>query len=296
MKAPTRIAVIGAGRMGGAIARNLAGQESFSVVVHDPVQAAMQRCVDAGATPAESAVAAVAGAELIITSLPMPAHVLMTVSEVLESLTANTICMDVSTIDPYTADELERLLEAAGHHFVACPLGKGPAQAEAGQSPLFIGGKDEPVEALSAVFDCIGAEQYRLGGVQASTMFKLASNLIGMTNLAVLAEGYLLCRRAGVPDDAFTAALADTGGWSYQAQLRLPWMMQGDYDARFAAVLGLKDLRLAVDMAAQWGIPAPVGAMGMSQLANVVAHGHGDLDVNAVLRVLDPLGEVLGDE
>lgn len=295
MKKPTEIAVIGAGRMGGAIARNLA-KADFRVTVYDSDPEARRRCADDGAEVAESAVQAVTGAGLVITSLPMPADVLATVTQVVEHLTPATICMDVSTIDPTTARKLAGLLEARGHAFVACPLGKGPSQAEAGESPLFIGGDDDAIQALGDVFACIGAEQYRLGTVEAATMFKVVSNLIGMTNLAVLAEGYVLCRRAGVTDQGFARALADTGAWSYQAELRLPWMMQQDFEPRFATRLGLKDVRLAVDAAAQWGIPTPVGAAGLAQLANTVAHGYADLDVNAVLRVLDPEGKVRADD
>lgn len=294
MQAPTKIAVLGAGRMGGAIACNLA--KEFTVTVFDPSDTAVRRCVDAGASRSASAAEAVDGVDLVITSLPLPEHVLDTYAEIAESLAPGTICMDVSTIDPATAVKIERTLQDHGHHFVACPLGKGPAQADAGESPLFLGGDAAAIEALEAVLDCIGAEQYQLGGVEAATMFKLVSNLVGMTNLAVLAEGYLLCRRAGVSDADFTKALADTGAWSYQAELRLPWMMAGDFDQRFGVKLGLKDVRLAVDQAAQWGLPAPVGAMGMSQLASALAHGYGDDDVNAVLKVLDPNGEVRGDE
>jgi 3-hydroxyisobutyrate dehydrogenase len=117
--------------------------------------------------------------------------------------------------------------------------------------------------------------------------------MIGMTNLAVLAEGYLLCKRAGVADDIFATALADTGAWSYQADVRLPWMMHGDYEPRFPVTLGLKDVRLAVDMAGQWGLGVPVAAAGMSQLAAAQAHGWGQLDVVAVLKVLDPQSEVI---
>lgn len=294
MQNPTMIAVIGAGRMGGGIARNLAKQ--FNVRVFDLDTSAVQRCVEQGATSASSVTDAVTGAQLVITSLPLPQHVLATVAEFTPYLAPDTICMDVSTVDPSTASTLEHTLREAGHHFVACPLGKGPAQAEAGELPLFIGGEDEAIDALAEVFACIGAEQYRLGGVEAATMFKLVSNLIGMTNLAVLAEGYLLCRRAGVSDVGFQQALADTGGWSYQAELRLPWMIAHDFEQRFAVKLGLKDLRLAIDQGAQWEIPTPVGAMGMIQLANAAAHGFADNDVNAVLKVLDPLNEVLNHE
>ena len=73
-------------------------------------------------------------------------------------------------------------------------------------------------------------------------------------------------------------------------------MMAGDFNQRFGVRLGLKDLRLAVDQASQWGIPTPVGALGMSQLASAAAHGYDEEDVNAVLKVLDPRGEVLGCE
>lgn len=286
MHSPNRIAVIGLGRMGGGLARNLARHPDFDVVVFDLDPAAIDRCVEAGATAAPNAVATVAGAELVVTSLPLPDHVRSVYDELSPSLAPTAIVMDTSTTDPQTA---AHVAERVGRdRFVACLLGKGPAQAESGDVPLFVGGPDAALDALDAVFACIGATVHRLGTVEAATAFKLVSNLIGMTNLAVLAEGYTLCRRAGVDDAAFAAALADTGGWSYQAEVRLPWMMVDDFAPRFSVALGLKDLALTLGMAARWGLAAPVGAAGMSQLASAAAHGHAEDDVDAVLKVVDP--------
>ncbi|MEL6894288.1 MAG: NAD(P)-dependent oxidoreductase [Actinomycetota bacterium] len=290
MRTPERIAVIGLGKMGGGLARNLAAR--FDVTVFDLDAAAIERCVAAGATAAESAVAAADGVDLIVSSLPMPAHVVALYDELAPRLGSrddgggSPIVMDTSTIDPDTAS---RVADTVGRdRYVACLLGKGPAQAETGEVPLFVGGPDDVLDALGPVFDCIGAGVHRLGTVEAATAFKLVSNLIGMTNLAVLAEGYTLCRRAGVDDDAFTAALADTGGWSYQAEVRLPWMIAGDFEPRFSVALGRKDLALTVAMAARRDIATPVGAAGMSQLASAAAHGYGDDDVAAVLKITDP--------
>ena len=288
-----KIAVIGVGKMGGGIARNLS-KAGLEVNVFDFSQDAMAACVELGATAVESALAAVEGADLVITSLPMPVHVIAMYNELAPALPEGTVCMDVSTIDPATARKLYEDLQGRGLKFVACLLGKGPAQAEAGELPLFVGGDDDVLDSVTPIFDIIGDQVYRLGTVDAAAMFKLVSNLIGMTNLAVLAEGYLLCHRAGVNDEDFTRALADTGGWSYQAQLRLPWMMAGDFAPRFPMTLGLKDVRLAVDIAGQYGLAVPVAAAGMSQLASAVAHGFANEDVNAMLKVLDPQGEVFG--
>lgn len=283
MQAPRRIAVIGLGKMGGGLARNLT--DDFDVTVFDLDPVAVERCVAAGATAAVGAVEAVGGADLVVSSLPMPHHVVDLYSELAPHLGAEAIVMDTSTIDP---DSAARVAELVGRdRFVSCLLGKGPAQAESGEVPLFLGGPDEVLEALAPVFERIGAGVHRLGTVEAATAFKLVSNLIGMTNLAVLAEGYALCRRAGVDDRAFGAALADTGGWSFQADVRLPWMIEGDFDPRFSVRLGLKDLALTIAMASRWGLAAPVGAAGMSQLAAAVADGHGDDDVDAVLKVVD---------
>lgn len=281
-----RIAVIGVGRMGGGIARNLARPGDVEVTVFDPERAAVDRCVQVGAQAAAGAVDAVADADLVITSLPLPHHVHEVYSEITGHLAPDAIVMDTSTVDPATAAHV-----ASGvgrHRFVSCLLGKGPAQAETGDVPLFVGGPVDVLDVLAPVFARIGSGVHRLGTVEAATTFKLVSNLIGMTNLAVLAEGYSLCHASGVDDDAFAAALADTGGWSYQAEVRLPWMTAGDFTPRFSVALGLKDLALALGVAAHARVPVPVGAAGMAQLASAIAHGFGDEDVAAVLKVVDP--------
>lgn len=288
MKPPERIAVIGLGKMGGGLARNLAAR--FDVTVFDLDPAAVERCVAAGATAAGSVGAAADGVDLVVSSLPMPAHVVALYEELAPQLGGSghgpTIVMDTSTIDPDTASKVADVV--GRNRYVACLLGKGPAQAETGDVPLFVGGPEDALDALAAVFDCIGAEVHRLGTVEAATAFKLVSNLIGMTNLAALAEGYALCRRAGVDDDVFAAALADTGGWSYQAEVRLPWMMAADFEPRFSVALARKDLTLAIEMAAARDVTTPVGAAGLSQLAAAADQGYGDRDVTSLLRIVDP--------
>lgn len=280
------VAVFGVGMMGGGIARNLARDPAFEVSVFDFNPDRVQACVEAGARAASSIPDAVARADLVITSLPMPEHVLEAVETHVAASEPDAIWMDVSTIDPTTAKTVEAILQNAGRRFVACPLGKGPAQAEAGELPLFVGCDESLLDELSAVFGCIGATTHYLGGVEAATAFKLVSNMVGMTNLAVLAEGYELCRRCGLDGDAFVSALRSTGGWSAQADVRLPLMVEGDFNNRFAVDLALKDLRLAVDLAARRGMPVPVGAAGLMQLAAAHHWGFGGDDVSAMLKVV----------
>lgn len=279
------VGFIGAGRMGGAIARRLV-TGGYDVAVYDPSAAAVDACVAAGATAAPTAEAAAEGADAVFTSLPLPEHVLATYQQILPKLGATTCCIDVSTIDPTTARALSDLL--GPQRFVACPVGKTPAQAETGELPLFVGGKQEAIDAVRPLLDRIGSSRHELGTVEAATAFKLISNLVGMTNLAVLAEGHALAQQVGIPDDAFATALADTGAASFQLELRLPWIVADDYAARFSVDLAAKDLRLAVDAAARARVPTPVGAQGLSQLVAASAQGYGDEDVIAIAKLLRP--------
>lgn len=288
------IAVIGVGKMGGGLARNLALSSAATVSVYDPDPEAVGRCVAVGALPVCDALSAASGADLVITSLPMPSDVLALYRSVSGVLGPDTIAMDVSTIDPHTARLVADRLGTTtrGHQrFVSCLLGKGPAQAESGEVPLFVGGDDAVLDELTPIFDCIGDSVHRMGTVEAATAFKLVSNLIGMTNLAVLAEGLTICREAGVSDGAFARALADTGGSSYQSEVRLATMMAGDHTSRFPVALALKDLRLTVDLATQMGVPVPVGSAGMSQLAQAALRGHSADDVDALITTLQPPAE-----
>ena len=286
------IAFIGVGRMGGGMARRLIAA-GHDVTVYDPGPQATAACVAQGAHAAESPSAAVKAARIVFTSLPLPEHLLALYTgpdAVTSDLQPDSVCVDVSTVDPGTARSVADRLAERGIDFVSCPVGKGPAQAAEGTVPLFAGGPADAVDRLRPVLAHLGAPLHYLGGVEAATAFKLISNFIGMTNVAVLAEGYLLGRRAGIDPEALIAALRDTGAGSYQLDVRLPAIIADDHQARFAVDLALKDVRLAIESAARWKIPVPVGGAALQQLAAAAAHGHGTEDVTALVKVLDPTG------
>lgn len=292
MTTSTKVAFIGVGKMGGALARRLA-TGGYDVRVFDLNDAAVNDCVQVGAVAAASAIDAVAGADVVFTSLPLPEHVLSMWREVAPHLSDSAIAVDVSTVDPTTARTTADLLEGLGHGFVSCALGKTPAAAESGDIPLFVGGSASALTQLQPLLDRIGQQTYDFGSPEGAAMFKLISNLIGMTNLAVLAEGYVLARSVDITPEMFAAALKDTGACSFQSDVRLPWIIDNDYTARFGVRLAAKDVRLAVDAAARSGVPTPVAAQGLAQLVSAIAHGYGDEDVIAVAKVLDPSSALL---
>ncbi|GAB6159272.1 2-hydroxy-3-oxopropionate reductase [Desulfotomaculum varum] len=280
---------IGLGLMGGPLARNLirAGKE---VMVFDLSQAAIERTLAAGTTgKAAKDVAELADCDVVFTSLPLPKHLEQTMlgeSGLLSKMKAGAVYIDVSTIDPQTARKLADFAAGRGIEFLACPLGKGPAQAEKAEQPIFAGGKKETFDKMLATLKIVGNPVYYLGDVEQAYAFKLISNMVGMTNLAVLAEGLRIGEKAGIDPKLLVELLADTGANSFQLQVRGPWIINNDFANRFGVSLALKDVRLGCEMADNWGYDAKFTKLAKSCYEDAEKQGLGNEDCCAVYKVV----------
>jgi len=284
-----QIGFIGVGLMGGALARNLI-RAGKSVLVYDLDPEAVKKTVAAGTTGrAASGIENLAAADLVFTSLPLPQHVesvMLGEKGLLARMRKGTTYIDVSTIDPGTARKLSDAAEAKGIGFLECPLGKTPAHAEKAEEPIFVGGKKSVYEKMLAVLQIIGKPVYYLGEVEASCAVKLISNLIGMTNLAVLAEGVRIGEKAGIEPKVLIELLTDTGARSFQMDVRGPWIAAGDFKSRFGLDLALKDVRLGCEMAKAWGNDARTMQTALDYLKRGSAEGYGKEDCNAIYKVI----------
>jgi len=279
---------LGVGQMGGGLARNLlrAGKQ---VLLHDRSPEAVQRALAAGTTGrAVDDVGALAAVDVLFTSLPRPSDLeAMMLGEggLLKAMRRGSTHIDVSTIDPQTARTLSDAADTAGVDFLECPLGKTPAHAERAEEPIFVGGRREVYEKMKDVLDIVGSPVHYLGEVEAATALKLISNLIGMTNLAVLAEGIRIGEKAGIEAGALLQLLNDTGARSFQMDVRGPWIAAGDFANRFGLDLALKDVRLGCEMAQAWGNDARIMKATLACFEEASAKGLGEEDCNAVYKV-----------
>ncbi|MEW9673827.1 NAD(P)-dependent oxidoreductase [Ammoniphilus sp. 3BR4] len=284
-----KIGFIGLGKMGGGLARNLI-RTGNDVLVFDLNPAAIEETLKVGGKAARSSAELAAQADVLFTSLPLPKHLIDLLtgeSGLIHLMKAGSTIIDVSTIDPETARHLADEAERNSIHFLACPLGKGPAQAEEGTEPIFAGGKREVFEQHERLLNQIGNPVTYLGDVEQSTAFKIISNLIGMSNLAVMSECLNMGTRAGIDPQLLHKLLADTGADSYQLRLRGPWILEEDYHSRFSVDLALKDIRLGVKMANGLDYESPYCRLTSDMLSRASKEGYGSEDCAAVFKLYE---------
>lgn len=283
------IGFVGVGLMGGPLARNLirAGKE---VLVFDLSESAVKRTLDAGATgKAAAGLDELAGCDLVFTSLPMPAHVegvMLGEDGLLHKMQTGAVHVELSTIDPQTSVKLQAAAKEKGIGFQQCTLGKTPAHAEKAEEPMFIGGDKEVFDKLQDIWPIIGQPAYYMGGVEAACAVKLISNMVGMANLAVMAEGIRAGEKAGIDRKLLIELLQDTGARSFQMDVRGPWIAADDFENRFGLDLALKDVRLGCEMARAWGLDLKAMEAALELYKKASAAGYGKEDCNAVYKVI----------
>ena len=176
--------------------------------------------------------------------------------------------------------------ENRGIAYVQATLGKTPAVAAAGDAPMFVGGEDAVKERLWPMLTAMG-KPVDVGSISASCAVKLISNLVGMANLAVLAEGLRVGQCAGIEPEMLLPLLADTGAHSFQMDVRGPWIARKDFMPRFALRLAHKDLRLGCEMAQRWKLETPLLNAARAVFARAEALGLGGQDCAAVSCVTE---------
>ncbi|WP_027187889.1 NAD(P)-dependent oxidoreductase [Desulfovibrio cuneatus] len=283
-----QIGFIGVGLMGGPLARNLI-RAGKSVQVFDLSKEAVERTLAVGTTgTAAASVDALAGCDVIFTSLPLPQHVTGTMmgdNGLYAKMKSGSVHIELSTIDPQTADSLAQAGAKKGVAYIQCTLGKTPAHAEKAEEPMFIGGDAAAIAKLGDMFKIIG-QPYNVGSVAASCAVKLISNMVGMTNLAVLAEGIRVGEKAGLDNKLLLELLTDTGARSFQMDVRGSWIANEDFAPRFGLDLALKDVRLGMEMARAWGLNLPAMEATLENYKKASAAGFGKEDCNAIYKVI----------
>lgn len=281
-----KFSFLGVGTMGEPLAMNIlkAGEELH---VYTRRQECAERFREAGATVVKDKTE-LAECDVLCTCLPQPEQITDAVtggSGLYRLMQPGSIHLEFSTIAPTTAHNLADTAQARKIEYVQAMVIKTPAIAAAGHAPLFLGGSSLAMERLWPVLKKIGIP-YNLKTIDAACTVKLVSNLIGMTNVALVAEGLKIGQAAGVDGEELLKLLLETGCTSFQLQTRGPWMLAHDFKARGSIDVAYKDMRLGYAMAKALGFNPKLMEQGLRYLELGHAEGIGNEDVCALYKLI----------
>ena len=218
-----RVAVIGLGEMGGAIAANLVAK-GYEVGVFDLDDQRREALGEQGCAPAGSAEAAAAGAQVVHVVVFTDAQARSLVlgeparSGLLSTLDAGSVLVVHSTISPSTCTEFARVAKERGVDVLDAGMTGAGAAARAGTMTLLVGGETAIVDACRDELGCIASAVLHVGPLGTGMVAKIVNNISVLANAEVARQLIGLGTAAGLPESTVLKILNEGTGRSWVSE------------------------------------------------------------------------------
>jgi 3-hydroxyisobutyrate dehydrogenase-like beta-hydroxyacid dehydrogenase len=274
-----KVAILGTGKMGGAMAKRL-HDSGFELVLWNRTRS---RAEDLGfgkvaGTPAEAA----SGVDVVISILTGPEalrDVYLSGAGAVQAASGQ-VYLEMSTAGPSAVAEVAEVVEARGAEVVDAPvLGSIPA-VEGGSLLILCGGSQEAIERARPVLDALGQVQH-VGPLGSGARLKLVANSMLAGISALSAELLAAGTAAGLPKEQIFPVLVRMV--PYLKARERGYLEDVHEPVLFRLRDMVKDLDLALEMFEDADSDAPV-LEEVREVFDEAAEEVGDLDLSAITR------------
>lgn len=203
------------------------------------------------------------------------------------ALTPNHIVMCHGTIGLEGTMEADRRVREAGAKFLDVPFTGSKGAAENRQLAYFVGGDQDTFLRAQPVLEASAKAIVYIGAVGQAAVVKVVTNLISAATVQMLAESLAIVHKAGISSEALRAAIEPNAMRSGLIDLKLPKMIEGDYEPHFSLKHMLKDVQLGTHLAQTLGVDVPATSTIEAVMTKALAKGLGDLDYAALAKAYE---------
>jgi len=281
-----KLHVIGVGKMGLPMARHLAAA-GHSVTVSDP---SMERCQLARAQGLEvstSPAAAMAAAEVVLSSLPNDAALLAVAAQVAAHAHVGAIYVDTSTVSLQASAEAAQALAAKGVLYLRCTVSGNNKMAEAAQLTVMASGPRAAYTTVLPLLRTLGPNQFYLGEAEQARLMKLVVNLMIAQTSAMLAEALTLGRKGGLAWRDMWQVLTASAVASPIVKAKAVQLSERDFRPTFTVEQMIKDLDLILNAGETHDVPLMQTAMTHQLMCAAVVQGNALDDYAAIIKVVE---------
>lgn len=294
-----KIGYIGLGVMGKPMAKNLL-KAGHQLVVYDVVKEKVDDLVQAGAEPADNCRDAASRGDIIILMLPDSPEVeavMLGEEGVLEGARPGSIIIDMSSISPLVDIALEKKAREKSLKMMDAPVSGGEPGAVAGTLAIMVGGDASTFDEIKGILNVMGKSVVRVGEIGAGQFTKLANQILVAVHLQAMSEALVFAKKAGLDVQKVYDAVKGGLAGSNVLDAKVPLVLKRNYKPGFRIKLHIKDLKNALIVGRELGIPLPATALAQTFFEACDAAGRGNLDHGALITVTEELAKAkVGEE
>ncbi|HMJ06300.1 MAG TPA: NAD(P)-binding domain-containing protein [Chthoniobacterales bacterium] len=212
------------------------------------------------------------------------------VQQLKQSLKAHHIVLAHSTVAPHTMRAAAEIAHRRGAQFLDAPFTGSKTAAEKGELVYYIGGDEAAFKRARPVLEASSKEIIEIGEIGQATTVKIATNMVTAATVQVAAEALALVHNSGLAPDKLVAALRGNAINSPTLNLKLPKMIEGDFDPHFSVKHMLKDVQIASRLARSYDLTLGATEAARDSLLAEVREGRGDDDFSSLVHIFFPEG------
>ena len=194
---------------------------------------------------------------------------------------AQTLVVNTGTVAP---DVITALAHAYGDRFVNAEIIGAPQAVRSGAATFIVGGPAAAREALVPVWKVLAGALDVGERPQTAAIIKLLHNQMLLVQLAVIAETLRAGRAAGVDDATLAATLRESPMMPAGLRNRIDVLFDPDHAGWFSSVQAAKDVTLFLELVKGGGAPLPVTEAARNAYRQVVQDGWKTHDITALVE------------
>ncbi len=287
MSASLSIAFIGTGVMGRSMAGHLQ-KAGHTLHVYNRTKDKAAALLEAGATWHDSAGAAAAAADVVITMLGFPVDVetsYLGAGGIVERAKPGALLIDMTTSSPVLARKIADAAAQRGLASLDAPVSGGDLGAKEARLVIMVGGDAAAFARAKPLFEIMGQNIALLGGAGAGQYCKMANQISVAVGMVAWVEALAYAKKAGLDPAAVHASISGGAAGSWALTNLAPRALAENFAPGFYVKHIIKDMKIALDSAAELKLDLPGLANAKKLYEQVAAKGWEDCGTQALYRL-----------
>jgi 3-hydroxyisobutyrate dehydrogenase len=284
LPADKTVAFVGTGVMGSSMASHLL-DAGYPVVLYNRTRSRAEALLARGAVWADSAGEAAAGADVVISMVGYPADVedvYLSSGGIIERAAPGAVLVDMTTSSPVLAERIAAVAKARGIDALDAPVSGGDVGAKRATLTIMVGGAEKAFLAVEPLLRVMGSNVILQGPAGAGQHTKMANQVAIAGSMLATVESLAYAQRAGLDPRRVLQSIGAGSAASWSLENLAPRILDGDFAPGFYVKHFVKDMRIALESAAETGLVLP-GLSAAKRLYDVLESGGGaDLGTQAL--------------
>ena len=290
------IGFIGLGAMGKPMAHNLA-KAGYSLLLYDINNAVYAEFKDNhNVIKAESMVEfqQCSAIILIVPNSEVVRKIILDEKDgLIHCLKKNSTIIDMTSSVPSVSKQIGNALAAREINLIDAPVSGGAVGAANASLAIMVGGQRELYDYFVPLLRVMGKQVDYIGKLGSGHAVKAINNLLSSTTFIATAEALLLGKKMGLSPQVMLDVFNGSTSRSYTTEIKYPkYILSRLFNANATVETYYKDIRNALDCAAEYDVPQFLGSVNEQVWRNAMSQGLAKEDYTIIVKLMEEIAGV----